>query len=48
MLRNQRLGRGPNDEAVDERINALLLIEVGEGGGDGFGTAVMIFAAGRM
>jgi hypothetical protein len=33
---------------VDERIDGLLLIEVGEGGGDGFRIRVIILAAGRM
>jgi hypothetical protein len=37
-----------NDVAVDERIDGRLFIEVGEGGGDGFGMEVTILGAGRM
>ena len=37
-----------NDVAVDERIDDLLFIEVGEGGGEGFGMEVTILGAGRM
>jgi hypothetical protein len=37
-----------NEVAVDERIDGLRFIEVGEGGGDGFGMDVVILGAGRM
>jgi len=35
-----------NDVTVDERMDGLLFIEVGEGGGDGFGMDVVILDAG--
>jgi len=37
-----------NEAAVDERMDGRRLIEVGEGGGDGFGMEVVILGAGRM
>ena len=37
-----------SEVAVDARIDGLLFIDVGEGGGDGLGTAVMILGAGHM
>jgi hypothetical protein len=37
-----------NEEAADERIDGRRFIEVGEGGGDGFGMEVVILEAGRM
>jgi len=44
---------GNNDKdgdavAVDERIDGRRFIEVGDGGGDGFGMDVVILGAGRM
>ena len=36
------------EAAVDERIDGRRFIEVGEGGGDGFGMEVVILGAGRM
>jgi len=44
---NDRVG-DDNEAAVDKRIDGLLFIEVGEGGGDGFGMEVVILGAGRM